>query len=407
MFSLFHWNDLRFESAKYNLWLASCLLLFAGCENLGKPELDLQFAGGTQSGIISSDEFTLKVWHQHPGSLRNGVLKVTVQGKQLRSESETKKWSFDSWPPNEASAQEFTYEIESRGDDLRLNVTVEVQSADIQTRTLSDVWHGDGWQTLSEREVERAAALQADGKSDEALKLLDSAIELDPSNANAYLGRARLYLARGDTESAKTNFIACLDNTDSKSLAAECHLSVGIFDAEAGRLDKAIERFTDAIEADPTLMNAYAARGNAYQRQRKYLQALADVNMAVSLDPKADYLYVDRARVHAFLGDMELATSDAERAIALNPESGRAIGVMALIDVINERWEDALPRPTTAIEKMPNEASFYELRAGVYKEVGDTVSSDADLEQAQRIRQAEGYKNGAPSTPSRPVRPNP
>lgn len=129
-----------------------CLVLISGCDTPGlfqKPQLDVHFAGTVKPSIIFSHEFTVQVWHQNPGTVKNGVLTVTVKGAHLRGKTKTDVWSFDSWPPNQSSARTFTYELEAIGDDLALDVEVQVRSAGTLPRTLRDEWRGSDWKSRS------------------------------------------------------------------------------------------------------------------------------------------------------------------------------------------------------------------------------------------------------------------
>ena len=88
-------------------------------------------------------------------------------------------------------------------------------------------------------------------KPAKALKDFNRAIEIDPTRANAYVGR-------GNTLST------------------------------LGRYKEALKDYDIAIEIDPELANAYVNRGSAYSHLGQYKKAIADYEKGLELDPKID-----------------------------------------------------------------------------------------------------------------------
>jgi len=88
-------------------------------------------------------------------------------------------------------------------------------------------------------------------KPEKAFEDFSRAIELDPSRADGYVGRANTL-----------NTLA--------------------------RYEESLPDYNRAIEIDPKLANAYANRGSAYSHLGHYKKAIADYEMALELDPKID-----------------------------------------------------------------------------------------------------------------------
>lgn len=88
-------------------------------------------------------------------------------------------------------------------------------------------------------------------KPEKALKDFNRAIEIDPTRANAYVGR-------GNTLST------------------------------LGRYKEALKDYDIAIEIDPKVANAYVNRGSAYSHLAQYEKAIADYEKGLELDPKID-----------------------------------------------------------------------------------------------------------------------
>ena len=88
-------------------------------------------------------------------------------------------------------------------------------------------------------------------KPEKALEDFNRAIDIDPSRADAYLGRA--------------NTLSTL-----------------------GRYEEALPDYNRAIEIDPEVANAYANRGSAHSQTGQYKKAIADYEKALELDPEID-----------------------------------------------------------------------------------------------------------------------
>ncbi len=88
-------------------------------------------------------------------------------------------------------------------------------------------------------------------RPEKALKSFNRAIDIDPTRADGYLGRANTF----------------------NSL---------------NRFEEALTDYNRAIEIDPTLANAYVNRGSAYSHLGQYEKAIADYEKGLELDPEID-----------------------------------------------------------------------------------------------------------------------
>ena len=88
-------------------------------------------------------------------------------------------------------------------------------------------------------------------KPEKAYEDFSRAIEIDPTRADAYVGRANTLLT-------------------------------------LGRFEESLPDYNRAIEIDPELANAYANRGSAHSHLGQYEKAIADYEMALELDPEID-----------------------------------------------------------------------------------------------------------------------
>ena len=83
---------------------------------------------------------------------------------------------------------------------------------------------------------------------------------------------------------------------------------------EAATTPEALAELNQAIQLDPKATRAYNARGYAYLRQRDYQHALADFDAAIRLQPDYANAYKNRAVTRKALGDAAGAASDLKAA---------------------------------------------------------------------------------------------
>ena len=88
-------------------------------------------------------------------------------------------------------------------------------------------------------------------KPEKAYEDFSRAIEIDPTRADGYVGRANALLT-------------------------------------LGRYEESLPDYNRAIEIDPKLANAYANRGSAHSHIGQYEKAIADYEVALELDPEID-----------------------------------------------------------------------------------------------------------------------
>jgi tetratricopeptide (TPR) repeat protein len=118
---------------------------------------------------------------------------------------------------------------------------------------------------------------------------------------------------------------------DGKSLAAQ------------GKVDQAIEAFTQAIKLDPKLADAYFFRGGVYARKRPpdLNKAIADFGEAIRLNPRQPMGYHDRGVAYAQQGDFNRALVDLNDAIRLDPKMGVAYVTRAMVYMDKKEYDRA------------------------------------------------------------------
>ncbi len=189
-------------------------------------------------------------------------------------------------------------------------------------------------------QVNRALALENVGRTQEARRAFQRALELSPTpslSTTASQGVKRLgasapskagpsffneaeLCSGSDPDLVISNCTLVIGNTayPAKDRAA-AHVNRGTAWSTKGDLAKAIDDYTHAIELNPALAIAYANRGAMYVGQKDDERALAEFQKAIELDSKYAYAYASRGEVFERRGERDAANADYERALSLKP----------------------------------------------------------------------------------------
>ena len=140
---------------------------------------------------------------------------------------------------------------------------------------------------LSNQKIEEATRLREQGKYEDAIKLCNEAIELNPNNYLAYLRRGNFYYRQKQYE-------------------------------------RAIQDFDKAIQLNPNYSIAYNNRGLSYSDLKKYEIAIQDYNKAIQINSNYALAYYNRGTSYVYLKKYDLAIKDYSKAIQINPKYAEA-----------------------------------------------------------------------------------
>lgn len=140
----------------------------------------------------------------------------------------------------------------------------------------------------------KGQALAKSGDSVAALAEFNSAVTLDPYNAQALYGRALLYQANGQHDLAIADFTAANGLNPQKS---DPLLGRAFSYLATGKVKEAAADLDEASEADPHNAQVWTTRGQAYERLGDKVKAAASYNKAVALRPRDEAARSGLARV--------------------------------------------------------------------------------------------------------------
>ena len=146
-----------------------------------------------------------------------------------------------------------------------------------------------------------------------AIAAYTRAIELDQKYAEAYNNRGVVYLTQKNYAAALADFSRSIELAPSD--AAYYNRGSILFSQE--KTEEAIADFTAGIKIKASA-EAYANRGTAYQQTNRDALALADYERAIELNPKSGRAYVLRGLLLLKTGQDAAAWKDLDKGFQLN-----------------------------------------------------------------------------------------
>jgi tetratricopeptide (TPR) repeat protein len=152
---------------------------------------------------------------------------------------------------------------------------------------------------------------------DMALADFQAAAQADPKLTFVHFNLGLTYLKKQDYEHARDEFL--------KDAAVEPDLALN-YD-ELGDVYSLLQQdgdaeksYREALRRDPRLANSYVGLAKAYQREKKYQQALNAIDSAGKLDPGRTDIHYVRGQVLIHLGRKEEGKKELEASVRIDNE---------------------------------------------------------------------------------------
>ena len=185
---------------------------------------------------------------------------------------------------------------------------------------------------------------------EEASRLVEGALTLDPKNPLAMRYKSIVCLAQGRIEEAIRLAEAVVEQQPD---GFEAHLALGNAFSEAGRDVEALESFSRASELAPNDSLPYSNRADLLRRLERLDEAVPLYKKAIELSAK-DYRSYNNLGFSLFCqGKIEEAVEVFFRAIAENPDQGLLYFNLGNLLASQDRSEEALDAYSRSLELDP------------------------------------------------------
>ncbi len=168
---------------------------------------------------------------------------------------------------------------------------------------------------------EKGLKLGMSGNYTDAVKAFSKAIELNPSDAEAYYNRGTAYGMLANTQQAIKDFNKAIELNPQFPVA---YYNRGKAYSELGNMQQTIKDYNKAIELNLQDAWAFFGRGVTYAKLGNQQQAVKDYNKAIELNPQNASAYNNRGAAYAKLGNQQQSIKDYNKAIELNPQDAEA-----------------------------------------------------------------------------------
>ncbi len=190
------------------------------------------------------------------------------------------------------------------------------------------------------------------GDYEKAHRELQRALEINPSNFEAYRGRARAFMSQQRTNEAEATYRRAIAmKPDYWAGYAE----LGVFYSGRGRYEEAATQFRNVIDLTPNNASAYRNLGAVYYYLDRREEAIEAFNKSVEIRP--DYsAYSNLGTLYYYDGDFNAAAEMYSRALELNDADYLVWSYLASASKQSsppdlDRWESALQRAKEIAEK--------------------------------------------------------
>jgi tetratricopeptide (TPR) repeat protein len=139
----------------------------------------------------------------------------------------------------------------------------------------------------------------------------------------------------------------------------------GLCRGRIGQSEDAISDFSKAVEIDPTAIESWQYRADAYKDAQQFAAAIEDYNTAEKLtsdnDDEREAIYTNRAYCKRFVGDYKGALADAEKAVKISGSAANHCAVATIQRALgNEEQMDFAYEK--ALQANPHRVQTYQTR---------------------------------------------
>ena len=205
----------------------------------------------------------------------------------------------------------------------------------------------------------RANALLALGRAEDALEDYDKAVALQPDFAQAHANRGSALQQLKHPEAALASYDKAIAL---KPDYAQAYDHRGTVLSELKRHDEAIAAFDQAIRLKPDFALAFGGRGIAQRETGQLEAALASLDKAIALQPDFADAHCNRGSVLFELGRLKEALAGLDRAIALRPGFADAHSNRGMVLEALGRLDEAVAEFEKAVAFKPGYAAARALK---------------------------------------------
>lgn len=281
--------------------------------------------------------------------------------------------------PRQGDAPEVITSFHQASEPVMNKVLSPREHEDASRRAAEQTNSAPSWNNLGN-------VLLQNGRTDQARSAYGQAIGRDPSNADAYSGRAKAEFELGNYPQAATDAAAALDfnprlaSARETLLLSERRLPQGSWPELHNDLAKrSVGSGIAALGADIPGESSVAAVGaGAVSRTPS--------TSAPSGEERQAQAFVAEARKSALVGDAKSALAALDKAVAANPRNAEAYALQAVALTRLRNYQDALAAVEKGLAVAPDNPVLLDAKASVLNRLRDFKGALAAADRAIALR---------------------
>ncbi|GAA0894626.1 hypothetical protein GCM10009122_43070 [Fulvivirga kasyanovii] len=237
------------------------------------------------------------------------------------------------------------------------------------------------------------------------------------------------FLIRGNDALKQQNFREAVRFFNEAIKQDSCYTAainnLGIVYFRLGQYHKAELEYTRALACDPSYMDAYLNRANAFYelnelyralddleyveknipdsstihfrkglvktKMRKYQEALAAFDTAYELDTGNVETLINRGTVKYYMDNFDAAQNDLNHALKIDPLQGNAYNALSLIEVEKENYDKAMELVNRALDLEPGQPYFLNNRGFIYLMQDNLEKAKEDIDRSITVDPNNGW----------------
>jgi tetratricopeptide (TPR) repeat protein len=210
--------------------------------------------------------------------------------------------------------------------------------------------------------------LLSQGKTAEAITVLQHLVHDEPDMTQAYYGLGLAYGQRGDVDQEIANWKEGLAR-DANPGDADIELAQLYIQREDGR--EALSYANESLKRNPRSLIAALTRANAELLLGQSQAAEQELGILAAADPNSPAIQERLGYAQLLQRKFTEASSHFEQALKLQPDFFPAMKGLCLLYQAQGNLDEAISRVQQQIQRVPQQGYFYQLLGDVYQSMGD------------------------------------
>jgi len=199
-----------------------------------------------------------------------------------------------------------------------------------------------------------ASSLNSKGQTDDAIATYEQALRLQPEYPEAHYNLANALLAEGKRDNVDRAVAHFQRALQSMPASADVHNNLGIALMGGGKVADAVGEFRKAIELEPDSAKAHRNLGDALTTMGARAEGIEHLRRALALEPNDASLHYDFGSALLEAGALDDAVAEFRAALRLDPRSVEAHNNLGIALGSQGKLEDAIGEFQAALKIKPD-----------------------------------------------------